>query len=177
MGNKKTGFTLVEMLVVVVIAASVVVLSVPAFTRVQDRSRFDAAKGLLMDLGMATQSLRADWTAVNSSADTYPTSSLQVTSAAQSAGTSTSAFATDPLSSQSSANFVKILFAKDYLRPIPFDSGTSVYKGYSFYVCKVNATGGDCCDTKDTVACMYNSGAGANYKKARYLETSGIVRG
>ena len=65
--NNKKGFTLLEILIVVVIAASVLLFAVPAYKRTQDKSVFTAAQGVLIELRSAVQSVRQDLAAGGSS--------------------------------------------------------------------------------------------------------------
>ena len=57
---KKGGFTLVEMLFVVVIAASIMMFAVPAYKRVQEKADYNAALGILLDVNNAVNSLKRD---------------------------------------------------------------------------------------------------------------------
>ena len=57
---KKFGFTLVEMLFVVVIAAGILVFAVPAYKRVQEKANYNAALGVLLDVNNAVNSLKRD---------------------------------------------------------------------------------------------------------------------
>ncbi|MBP5404050.1 MAG: type II secretion system protein [Elusimicrobiaceae bacterium] len=56
----KKGFTLTEMLFVVVIAAGILALAMPSYKRARDRSRHQAATGMLMDLGNAVEAITRD---------------------------------------------------------------------------------------------------------------------
>ena len=47
------GFTLLEVMLVVLIAVLVTMAAVPAYKRNQDRNRYMAASGVLMELGTA----------------------------------------------------------------------------------------------------------------------------
>ena len=57
MQNAK-GFTLLEIMIVVVIAVSVAAFAVPAYKKAQDRNRYLAAQGVLIDLGNGIKMLR-----------------------------------------------------------------------------------------------------------------------
>ena len=176
MRRKIAGFTLVEMLVVVMIAAAVVVWSVPSYKNAKNRSRYDAGKGLLIDLGGAVMALRGDLSMVNKK---YPTdnSTLQVTkSTVQDVGSTTMYDYVTHESMTSNAQFSKGLIYYDYLPKIAFDSSGNTYRGYSFYVCPVGVVGTGCCTTANTVACMVDSSADAKYRQARYLTTSEVER-
>ena len=67
------GFTLLEVLIVVVIAVSVAAFAVPAYKKSQDRNRYMAAQGALIDLGNGVRALRADL-AVDAPSKAFPTS-------------------------------------------------------------------------------------------------------
>ena len=58
--HRKYGFTLVEMLFVVIIAGAVVAMSIPAYKRAQERARYNAALGQLGSIGGAVQGLNRD---------------------------------------------------------------------------------------------------------------------
>ena len=58
--HKKKAFTLVEMLFVVIIAAGVMMFAMPAYRKVQERSRYSVALGLLQDYGTALLSMRQE---------------------------------------------------------------------------------------------------------------------
>ena len=173
--KRKAGFTLMELLVVVMIAAAVVVLSVPSYKKTQDRSRFDSAKGLLIDLGMAVQSLRADLSTVGK---TFPVdgSNLSLSSSWQTGSLSNENTRTVDFTSNSDLGIA--LFAREYIPPIRFTSG-STYYGYSFTICAdVNNPGGCCArqaeGNPNAVVCM--SGGSDTYQGAQYLEDNSIVR-
>lgn len=59
MFNKK-GFTLTEMLFVVVIAAGILALALPSYKKAKERSQYQAATGMLMDLGSAVEAITND---------------------------------------------------------------------------------------------------------------------
>ena len=54
------GFTLTEMLFVVLIAAGILVFAVPSYKRAKERSAYEAATGLLVKLGSAVQTFEKD---------------------------------------------------------------------------------------------------------------------
>ena len=60
MRKSNKGFTLLEVLIVVVIAVSVAAFGVPAYKKSQERNRYLAAQGVLMDLGNAVRTFRQD---------------------------------------------------------------------------------------------------------------------
>lgn len=56
----KRGFTLVEMLFVVIIAAGALALALPSYKSMRERGKFQAASGMLIDLGSAVESITRD---------------------------------------------------------------------------------------------------------------------
>ena len=150
------GFTLLEILIVVVIAVSVAAFAFPAYKKTQDRNRYMAAQGVLIDLGNGLKSLRADLPF------NYPTTYKVV-------GSSWQTTTLDSDAEITSGNARIALFARKYMSPIPFDSA-STYKGYSFVLCPENtSTLTFCCQgDSDVVACMYDRGYAARPTKGQY---------
>ena len=181
---KRSGFTLLEILIVVVISAAVLAFALPAYKRTQDRNLYLAASGVLMDLGNAVQSLRSDMALFNVGG-TFPVSAsaLQVSNRWQKDSfslTSMTDFNNCVLGfclNRTNAKFGQALFNFKYLEPIPFDSG-STYKGYTFYICPqdTGSTANCCGNNSQVVACMWDSdasstrAAGTLYKGARFLK-------
>ena len=58
--RRKHGFTLVEVLFVVLIAAGVLAFAMPAYKRMQEHAQYDAALGTLLDIDNAVKSLKQD---------------------------------------------------------------------------------------------------------------------
>jgi len=182
MFKHKAGFTLAEMLIVVMIAAAVVIWAIPSFKKAQSRARFDAARGFLIDLGNAVQSFREDLYNSGASNPYFPIG----TSAIQLQAGHVVAANYDLSDIQTYAgndeNLIKAMFGLDYLPYIAVTgSGTNTtYKGYKFYICPdaaKNSTPSPCCAKAGdafAVACMYDSTADAKYQKARYLEDSSV---
>ena len=69
---QKRGFTLLEILIVVIILASVLAFAFPAYKRTQDRNLYTAATGVLIDLGNAVQNFQTDLATFGNPA-TFPT--------------------------------------------------------------------------------------------------------
>ncbi len=160
--QEKRGFTLLEVLVVVVIALSVAVFAVPAYKKTQDLNNYTAAQGVLLNLGSAVRNLQMDASAAGK--DDWPKdNSVQVTASWQNA-----ANATDPdivskhktVAELETADFPYALFAM-YMAPIPFTN--EMYKGFKFYVCPANTKSSsttDCCNKdREVVACMMYAGS------------------
>ena len=54
----KKGFTLVEILFVLIIAAGIMAYAVPSYKRAKERSRYEAATGILLDVGSAAAQIK-----------------------------------------------------------------------------------------------------------------------
>lgn len=72
----KKGFTLIEIMIVVVIAVSVAAFAVPAYKKSMDRNKFMAAEGKLIELSTALRNVQQMFggyacPAVTNMADTY----------------------------------------------------------------------------------------------------------
>ncbi len=157
---RKKGFTLLEVLIVVVIVVSVATFGVPAYKKAQERNKYLAAQGVLIDLGNGLRMLQAQLE------EDYPTSSPLVESEWQ-----TKSLVDDAEIDRDNANVA--LFARKYMAPIPFDKGNT-YKGYSFYLCPENTTSNDNCCAANVVACM--KGPEGQYEQARYGINGNISR-
>ncbi len=156
MKNQK-GFTLLEVLIVVVIAVSVVAFSVPAYKKTQDRNRFMAAQGVLIDLGNGLRSLQEDLSFP------FPTGYKLVASHWQNS-------VMEPDVEITASNAPNALFARRYMSSIPYDSGSNAYKGYTFYICPENtASTSACCQgDADVVACMMDASYASRPTKGQY---------
>lgn len=144
------GFTLLEILIVVVIASSILAFALPAQKRAQNRNRYLAAQGVLMDVSAALQSY---WDANGSASP----------SAAELA---------DPGDED---GLYQALLDGGFLQPIPFDSG-AVYKKYSFYFCPKSGSTAQCCSS-GVVACMQgNTDFGCEYYGARMARNGAITK-
>lgn len=170
--QNKSGFTLLEVLIVVVIAVSVAAFAVPAYKKTQEKNKYLAAQGVLLDLGSAVRALRADM-----STGSFPSRSVP-------AQVFKDWYSSDaPADEINSSNAQNELFRRKYMAPIPFDSG-STYKGFSFYVCtQGRASSAYCCDNNSAViACMRNPSLGTSsatkgqYWGAAFLEDGSIKR-
>ena len=185
---QKRGFTLLEILIVIVISVSVLAFALPAHKRAQDRNMYSAATGVLMDLGSAVQTLRADLVS-QGNFGSFPSSAQQVHRLYQISSTSTTSNyykgGHNALQNMSMTVALYALFARGYLQQIPFESCTSnhlncSYKGYNFYICPPAATNSNCCgNNARVVACMTTASgvtraAGNLYKGARFLRDGSI---
>ena len=75
---RRKGFTLVEMLFVVLIAAAILVFSVPAYKRVQEKADYNAALGILLDVSNAVDSLERDLNVLSTTAISFPRSKAEL---------------------------------------------------------------------------------------------------
>ena len=132
----KRGFTLLEVLIVVVIAVLVTTFAVPAYRKAQMRTRFMAATGVLTDIDNAARMVHED----------FPTVVFNST-------ISSNLLATGSCVSDPRENPILFLFCNRYLNEIPFDASGGTYQGYIFsisfqgtYSCRTCGSG--------MVACM-----------------------
>lgn len=181
--RKQNGFTLLEVLIVVVIAVSVAAFSVPAYKKTQEKNKYLYAQGVLLDLGTAVTALRADLSSQNAGVFPSSTTPYLLAYTCQSAvGNSLS----KEFNAQDDATRCKSLFSRNYIQPVGYDSpysGNKV-KGFSFYICPQNAaTSSQCCGNDSAVvACMYNNSMGSSsatagqYWGAAFLEDGTIKR-
>lgn len=181
--HMQRGFTLLEVLVVVVIALSVAVFAVPAYKKTQDLNNYTAAQGVLLDLGSAVRSMQMDLSSAGK--EDWPLdNSVQVTSTWQD---TTNTTYKDIVSNHKtvaeldSTAYPYALFAT-YMTPIPFTDNT--YKGFKFYICPANKRSSsttDCCNKDpDVVACMLYSGStrptGNQYYGAMFKKDAAMYR-
>lgn len=148
------GFTLLEVLIVVVIAVLVTMFAVPSYRRAQERNRFLSATGVLMEVANAASMLHENYPDINYSAS--------LTANSSSAGTCPE----EPTSS----NVLRFLQCRKYLSEIPFSNRT--YQGYSF---KISTQGTATCTGcgGQGWACMYNTSALQKQYKCAYIDKSG----
>ena len=186
--TKKSGFTLLEILIVLVLSASILAFALPAHKRAQARNKYSAAQGVLTDLASAVLAIRADAATVGGGrlfppVDTFDDlGNLGPTAAWQDETEQDYIDAkTQPLASMTSGQLRSALFALNYMQPIPYD-GTNTYKGYGFWICPRRddlAFPGDCCNGDvRVVACMLlPEGVESNgYRGARVLEDLSLQR-
>lgn len=148
------GFTLLEVLIVVVIAVVVTMFSVPAYKKSQDKNRYMAASGVLIDIANAARMMKAD----------YPDLNVTVTLDGNAQGTCPE----EPTSD----NALLFMQCHKYLNTIPFTSG-STYLGYSFALgTGGGALCGNSCKPSGAVACMSGSNLISEYACA-WVDKSG----
>lgn len=182
MRNTK-GFTLLEIMIVVVIAVSVAAFAVPAYKKAQDRNRYLAAQGVLIDLGNGVKMLRE---ALSTEAEgrTFPVSDavLQITSTWQN-GKADKYVDNSLFNYGANDDLGKAMFSRRYASAVAFtgDNGSS-FMGYKFFVCPQNSpSSSQCCNSqRDAVACMADENfasrsTNGQYYGAVYLQ-SGTVK-
>ncbi len=172
----KKGFTLVEILIVVVIAVSVAAFSVPAYKKAQEKASYNAAAGFLSQLGTAVKNLRADL-AMEGSNRLFPVDGkiAQVDinwSNVQNANYTTATNAAKVSDLDTNIKLGSSLVARGYMPAFPFQA--LPYNGYSFYICPQNAPSTDNCCASDVVVCMQNN-LSINYHRGRFLNTGVIT--
>lgn len=131
------GFTLLEVMVVVVIAVIVTAFAVPSYKKSQARAKYMGASGILLELANATKMMK----------ESYP--SVNVVSQAFSANDSSAP-------STPSSNPIAWMQGEKLLGQVYFKDGT--YNGYSFaFSTQGTANCGSDCATANAVACMSSS--------------------
>jgi len=183
---KKQGFTLVEMLFVVLIAAGVIAFAVPAYKKARERSDYNAALGTLLDMNNAVNSLKRDLEMSTGKSLSFPTT----VSYMKYGGSNWTSAKPNPydvakswnenVASQTDANFEKaFLWA---LTEFKYLKNMQKTKGYDFYILnpQSNSTVSGCgglADGKKGTACMLKNNTTAGcYKGAVVLPDGSITR-
>lgn len=167
---KKHGFTLVEVLVVVLIAVLVTLFSVPAYKKMQQRNAYLETTAIVLDLGNGVNLVR----------EQYPKENYTLTPISASAASAT---VTDAAlqNSPTSNDLIGWLKKAKYISNFPQGG---VYKGYAFSLvssgsaCSLqswsNATTA-CAETgtnlSDAIVCAYNS----DLQKCVWVDFSGVL--
>ena len=178
----KRGFTLLEILVVVVIATSVLFFAVPSYKRSKDKSAYTAAQGVLVELRSAMLSMRQDLHNVNPSLSVPPNGAIKLNSVWQNKQHQMYGIALNtPIENISGDTILFALFAKGYLQPIPLDANNK-FSRYEFYLCPATGSSSNCCNNnRNVVACMQDTNACSRptrglYAGARILEDGQIIQ-
>ncbi len=157
----KQGFTLVEILFVVIIAAGILAFAVPAYKKSQERAAYESATGILLDLGNAVQSFRMDLGKdFPQSSDKQIAGSEKEANATNLAGKTLAEYIGAVTGDTLDTKAVQALFSYNYLQP--FSNSTYQFyaiKGNSSTVCSSRCrkpTGG-AGSTAEVVACMCTS--------------------
>ena len=163
--KKRAGFTLLEVLVVVVIVISISAFAVPAYKKAQEHNKYLAAKGVLMSVGSAMQALRGDL--ANAGRDIEKIGLRQLGSqhlrgvVATAEGAQDLSDCCDPV--QNSDWMGYLLFGRKYLSPIAFDGlpdsyTVHTYKGYYIYLCSLKGNANSTCckanKSENKIACI-----------------------
>lgn len=159
--NRRKGFTLLEVLVVTVIAASVLLFAVPAYKRSQDKSLYTAALGVLMELRGGVLAMRQDLRlareATGQATIPFPADVsllMQPVYYDQNQSGYGNTVGKGMESQEVADNLPYAFFSHGYMQPIPFDDTVNnEYKRYKFYICSGAATQ-HCCSSANVVACM-----------------------
>lgn len=139
---RKKGFTLIEVLVVVIIALLVTVMAVPAYKKSQQNNKYLAASGALINLGNAVRMLLEDYPNVDSM-------SVNLTSNQQWSAGGNQDLSVAPASG---SNLLQWLVQQGYLTEFPVP-----YKGYTFALSTTGAATCGSCSGTGALACMYSS--------------------
>ena len=155
----KKGFTLLEVLTVVVIAALVTMLAVPAYKKQQDKNRYMAASGVLIDLGNGVRMLQEEYPNIPSLTQTITAAPTIISSGADEAPTDANAL-------------FNWLYTNKYVNSFPIDNVAHTYMGYSFKIYTGGTATCGACSGSDSVACMSGSNLNAQYTCA-WVDKSG----
>lgn len=151
------GFTLLEVLIVVLIAVMVTMFSVPAYRKAQERNRYLAAVGVLMEVATAAQILHEE----------YPEKGFYTAINRNKA-------VLTPCPDTPNSGIIEYLQCNNYLNEIPFDSANS-YKGYLFVLDSSGwASCGKSCSPSEAYACMYGSNLIDEYTCA-WVDKAGML--
>ncbi len=177
----RKGFTLVEILFVLIIAAGIMAFAVPSYKRAKERTKYEAATGILMDVGSAALQI---WNGEDGCTGKGTSLQLPVNYSVSASFVQAMSEKTwgEYKSTIPTANFdarcKDSLFGLGYLQKIPANTG------YEYYI--VNEPNGlaicsDNCAQTGTVACMCQAaaeqtkGSGCFYG-ARFLKDGSIER-
>jgi len=180
---KKYGFTLVEVLFVVLIAAGVMVFAVPAYKRAQERADYNAALGTLLEVSNAVTALRRDLRMSTGSPISVPSSGDWIKKGtpnwtgkapytdAEKAKTWNQYVVESPSGTSRIKAFMWALHMF-YLKNIP-DT-----KGYDFYILNGNSATLMICQVegKTPVACMLKTGTANDCYKGAVVLADGSVQ-
>ncbi|MBR3631746.1 MAG: type II secretion system protein [Elusimicrobiaceae bacterium] len=163
--QERKGFTLIEVLTVVLIGALVVLFAIPNYRKSQDKNRYLTASGVLMELGNGVNIVREDFPGVDL------TSGSVTRGAVFYSGTSPS-FEVGSGESVTGTTVISWLVYNNYLTSFPIDN-SGQYLGYRFAISTTGAA--NCsCNTGEAVACMTGSNANSSYTCA-WVDKSGIL--
>lgn len=168
-------------MIVVVIAVSVAAFAVPAYKKAQDRNRYLAAQGVLIDLGNGVKMLR-EALALEAPGRTFPASAavIQIPSAWQNG--KKDEYVDNSLSAYTSNEHLgKALFSRKYASSVAFtgENDNSAFMDYKFFVCPQNeASSQHCCNNdRQAVMCMEDENCCARSTKGQYYRAVYLQNG
>ena len=167
------GFTLLEILIVLVIAASVMAFAFPAYKKAQNKNKYMTALGVLQDLGTSVIAFRQDLAPLNK---IYPVSSGVALSFATNPNSCDSSYTIE--SATTSARLSCVLIMQGYMQPIAWDAERRTVRGYQFTVCPQEGTpsSSTCCGSDGAIACMkiWNGTSSSPYYGARVYRSGNV---
>ena len=132
---RRQGFTLVEVLFVLVIIATVMAYAVPSYRRTKDRAAYDAATGILVDVESAIRAMKRDLTMQNYASNFPDSGTKQITGTEGTVSLNNQTLKTYVGAQSTNAGrdtaFVKGLYTFGYLEPF-------TPKGYNYYAIRGN---------------------------------------
>lgn len=180
----RKGFTLVEILFVLIIMAGIVAYAVPSYKRAKERSRYEAALGILTNVGNAVSAFKKDLAVQYNYTDPFPASnnsyfeipaqpdaSLQL-GCIQTPAEHISSYGSN--ATNKNKYFARYLFGLKYLEPFE----PTAASGYKFYA--INGNPNICSNNcKGVMACMClsnTSGATGEFYGAKMYADGRIER-
>ena len=165
---QKKGFTLLEVLIVVVILASVVLFAAPAYKKMQARAQYNAALGTLIQLGEGLRLLYENYPNRVWGSDPIELNNSNIFSNEN----VTRAKGVENLNDLDLAvqenidTFFASLVARGYMARLKnIDDASNQFR---FFICHPDGDPGDCCNKPDEIACMYIPQANCNDLNKEY---------
>ena len=166
---------------------SIAAFAVPAYKKTQKKAQYNAAAGVLVQLGTAVQNLRLDLEMLDSS-KTFPLSTSRVALSADWSDPTKQMFqevaaATNLLTvADTNEKLGYALVARGYMSQFP--STTDTFNGYTYYICpqKTSSSPGmvssdNCCSATNVIVCMSRSGESPTeaYSFGKLMNNGAIV--
>lgn len=145
---QKKGFTLLEVLIVVVILAAVVLFAAPAYKKMQARAQYNAALGTLIQLG---EGIRMTYEDINLTY--FPEKKVEssfFTSENMSDAENTVWSGVN--SNGTSEKFLALAVSRGHMPKLHLGNTNTPFE---FYMCNPEADPGDCCQDAEVIACMH----------------------